>query len=79
MILALIKRKLILEPLHAHDSVLYSKPYSKKIDALKMPRGYQPPKFMKLVVRWRALTASFVVRKKWHLLGLSDWCTDLLV
>ncbi|KAM1980920.1 hypothetical protein ACFX15_037482 [Malus domestica] len=30
----------------SHDSVLYSKPYSKKIDALKMPRGYQPPKFM---------------------------------
>ncbi|KAM2711782.1 hypothetical protein EV1_031863 [Malus domestica] len=25
---------------------LYSKPYSKKIDALKMPMGYQPPKFM---------------------------------
>ncbi|KAM1600957.1 hypothetical protein ACFXTN_023335 [Malus domestica] len=30
----------------SHDSVLYSKPYSKKIDALKMPMGYQPPKFM---------------------------------
>ncbi|KAM2675582.1 hypothetical protein EV1_002329 [Malus domestica] len=30
----------------SHDSVLYSKPYSKKIDALKMPKGYQPPKFM---------------------------------
>ncbi|KAM1100373.1 hypothetical protein ACFX2B_006781 [Malus domestica] len=30
----------------SHDSVLYSKPYSKKIDALKMLRGYQPPKFM---------------------------------
>ncbi|KAM2431630.1 hypothetical protein ACFX1W_018922 [Malus domestica] len=30
----------------SHDFVLYSKPYSKKIDALKMPRGYQPPKFM---------------------------------
>ncbi|KAB2596966.1 hypothetical protein D8674_032416 [Pyrus ussuriensis x Pyrus communis] len=30
----------------SHDSVLYSKPYSKKNDALKMPRGYQPPKFM---------------------------------
>ncbi|KAM1005579.1 hypothetical protein ACFX1T_002459 [Malus domestica] len=27
-------------------SLFYSKPYSKKIDALKMPRGYQPPKFM---------------------------------
>ncbi|KAM0997666.1 hypothetical protein ACFX2C_007523 [Malus domestica] len=26
--------------------VLYSKPYSKKIDALKMLRGYQPPKFI---------------------------------
>ncbi|KAM2057975.1 hypothetical protein FF1_030430 [Malus domestica] len=25
---------------------LYSKPYSKKIEALRMPRGYQPPKFM---------------------------------
>ena len=24
----------------SHDSVLYSKPYSKKIDTLKMPRGY---------------------------------------
>ncbi|XP_070679331.1 uncharacterized protein [Malus domestica] len=31
---------------NSHDSVLYSKPYSKKIDALKMPRGYQPPKFV---------------------------------
>ncbi|KAM1639796.1 hypothetical protein COP1_009838 [Malus domestica] len=30
----------------SRDSVLYSKPYSKKIDVLKMPRGYQPPKFM---------------------------------
>ncbi|KAM1845263.1 hypothetical protein ACFX13_019585 [Malus domestica] len=30
----------------SHDSVLYSKPYSKKIDVLKMLRGYQPPKFM---------------------------------
>ncbi|KAM1444031.1 hypothetical protein ACFX2I_040232 [Malus domestica] len=30
----------------SHDSVLYSKPYSKKIDTLKMPRGYQSPKFM---------------------------------
>ncbi|XP_070672113.1 uncharacterized protein [Malus domestica] len=30
----------------SHDSVLYSKPYSKKIDALWMPSGYQPPKFM---------------------------------
>ena len=29
-----------------HDSMLYSKPYSKKIDALRMLRGYQPPKFM---------------------------------
>ncbi|KAM1568878.1 hypothetical protein TB2_033691 [Malus domestica] len=30
----------------SNTSELYSKPYSKKIDALKMPRGYQPPKFM---------------------------------
>ncbi|KAM1301887.1 hypothetical protein ACFX2H_012867 [Malus domestica] len=30
----------------SHTSLFYSKPYSKKIDALKMPRGYQPPKFM---------------------------------
>ncbi|KAM1626346.1 hypothetical protein TB2_014416 [Malus domestica] len=30
----------------SHTSLLYSKPYSKKIDALKMPRGYQLPKFM---------------------------------
>ncbi|KAM0981028.1 hypothetical protein TB2_013881 [Malus domestica] len=30
----------------SHTSSFYSKPYSKKIDALKMPRGYQPPKFM---------------------------------
>ncbi|KAM1812027.1 hypothetical protein ACFX12_028594 [Malus domestica] len=29
-----------------HTSMLYSKPYSKRIDALKMPMGYQPPKFM---------------------------------
>ncbi|KAM2812105.1 hypothetical protein COP1_044661 [Malus domestica] len=30
----------------SYTSGLYSKPYSKKIDALRMPRGYQPPKFM---------------------------------
>ncbi|KAM1985029.1 hypothetical protein ACFX16_013233 [Malus domestica] len=30
----------------SNTSGLYSKPYSKKIDALKMPMGYQPPKFM---------------------------------
>ncbi|KAM2280215.1 hypothetical protein ACFX1S_040960 [Malus domestica] len=30
----------------SHTSLFYSKPYSKKIDALKMPRDYQPPKFM---------------------------------
>ncbi|KAM1314218.1 hypothetical protein ACFX2F_018132 [Malus domestica] len=30
----------------SHTSSFYSKPYSKKIDALKMPMGYQPPKFM---------------------------------
>ncbi|KAM2177290.1 hypothetical protein ACFX1Q_036503 [Malus domestica] len=30
----------------SHASTLYSKPYSRKIDALKMPMGYQPPKFM---------------------------------
>ena len=30
----------------SYTSVLYSKPYSKRIDALRMPRGYQPPKFM---------------------------------
>ncbi|KAM2003997.1 hypothetical protein ACFX15_027502 [Malus domestica] len=30
----------------SNTSGLYSKPYSKKIDTLKMPRGYQPPKFM---------------------------------
>ncbi|KAM1078427.1 hypothetical protein ACFX19_026101 [Malus domestica] len=30
----------------SHTSLFYSKLYSKKIDALKMPRGYQPPKFM---------------------------------
>ncbi|KAM2542346.1 hypothetical protein TB2_021784 [Malus domestica] len=30
----------------SNTSGLYSKPYSKKIDALRMPKGYQPPKFM---------------------------------
>ncbi|KAM1813802.1 hypothetical protein ACFX11_027549 [Malus domestica] len=30
----------------SNTSGLYSKAYSKKIDALRMPRGYQPPKFM---------------------------------
>ncbi|KAM2167828.1 hypothetical protein ACFX1Q_037336 [Malus domestica] len=30
----------------SNTSGLYLKPYSKKIDALKMPSGYQPPKFM---------------------------------
>ncbi|KAM1728976.1 hypothetical protein ACFX12_019427 [Malus domestica] len=31
---------------NSHDSVLYSKPYSKRIYALRMPRDYQQPKFM---------------------------------
>ncbi|KAM2786819.1 hypothetical protein PS2_007667 [Malus domestica] len=30
----------------SYDSVLYSKPCSKKINTLRMPRGYQMPKFM---------------------------------
>ncbi|KAM2483252.1 hypothetical protein ACFX1W_040908 [Malus domestica] len=30
----------------SNTSGLYSKPYSKKIDALRMPKGYQLPKFM---------------------------------
>ncbi|KAM2903054.1 hypothetical protein COP2_002911 [Malus domestica] len=30
----------------SNTSEFYSKPYSKKIDALKMTKGYQPPKFM---------------------------------
>ncbi|KAM1553662.1 hypothetical protein ACFX12_006545 [Malus domestica] len=30
----------------SNTSGLYSKLYSKKIDALRMPKGYQPPKFM---------------------------------
>ncbi|KAM1915184.1 hypothetical protein ACFX13_035067 [Malus domestica] len=30
----------------SYASTLYSKPYSRKIDALRMPRGYQPLKFM---------------------------------
>ncbi|KAM1063519.1 hypothetical protein ACFX2A_028267 [Malus domestica] len=30
----------------SNTSGLYSKPYSKKIDALRIPRGYQSPKFM---------------------------------
>ncbi|KAM1315589.1 hypothetical protein ACFX2F_019333 [Malus domestica] len=33
----------------SHDFVLYSKLYYKRIDVLRMPRGYQPPKFMQLV------------------------------
>ncbi|KAL0420284.1 UNVERIFIED_CONTAM: hypothetical protein Slati_3051300 [Sesamum latifolium] len=27
------------------SSLTYSKPYTKRIDSLKMPMGYQPPKF----------------------------------
>ncbi|KAM2246588.1 hypothetical protein ACFXTI_007392 [Malus domestica] len=30
----------------SHASTLYSKPYSRKIDAFRMPMGYQPSKFM---------------------------------
>ncbi|KAM2374308.1 hypothetical protein ACFXTH_043238 [Malus domestica] len=30
----------------SHASTLYLKPYSRKIDALRMPKGYQPSKFM---------------------------------
>ncbi|KAM1597923.1 hypothetical protein PS2_032779 [Malus domestica] len=30
----------------SNTSGFYSKPYSKKIDTLKMPKGYQPPKFI---------------------------------
>jgi len=28
-----------------HKTHLYTKPYTKRIDALRMPHGYQPPKF----------------------------------
>ncbi|KAM1757464.1 hypothetical protein ACFX11_006714 [Malus domestica] len=28
------------------DALLYSNPYTKRIDSLWMPTGYQPPKFM---------------------------------
>ncbi|KAM1401550.1 hypothetical protein ACFX2F_028685 [Malus domestica] len=31
---------------NSHASTLYSKPYSRKIEALRMLKGYQPPKFM---------------------------------
>ena len=29
----------------SHKTHLYTKPYTKKIDAVCMPHGYQPPKF----------------------------------
>jgi len=29
----------------SHKTTLYTKPYTKRIDALRMPHGYQPPKF----------------------------------
>ena len=31
----------------SHKTHLYTKPYTKRIDALRMPHGYQPPKFNK--------------------------------
>ena len=27
------------------SSLMYSKPYTKRVDNLRMPAGYQPPKF----------------------------------
>ena len=30
----------------SQDTFIYSKPYSKRLDNLRMPTGYQPPKFM---------------------------------
>jgi len=32
----------------SHNSHLYTKPYTKRIDALCIPHGYQPPKFNKI-------------------------------
>ena len=29
----------------SHKTHRYSKPYTKRIDALRMPQGFQPPKF----------------------------------
>ena len=29
----------------SYKTHLHTKPYTKRIDALHMPRGYQPPKF----------------------------------
>jgi len=29
----------------SHKTHLYTKPYTKRVDALRMPHGYQPPKF----------------------------------
>jgi len=31
----------------AHITHLYTKPYTKRVDALYIPHGYQPPKFQK--------------------------------
>ena len=28
------------------SSLIYSKPYTKRIDNMRMPNGYQPPKFL---------------------------------
>ncbi|KAI5329465.1 hypothetical protein L3X38_028862 [Prunus dulcis] len=30
----------------SQDTFIYSKPYTKRLDNLRMPTGYQPPKFM---------------------------------
>ncbi|KAK4409375.1 hypothetical protein Sango_0010500 [Sesamum angolense] len=49
------------------SSLTYSKPYTPRIDSLKMPMGYQPPKFQQLIVKFvRSLKGNAF-----------DWYTDL--
>ncbi|KAL0419164.1 UNVERIFIED_CONTAM: hypothetical protein Sradi_1329900 [Sesamum radiatum] len=54
------------------SSLTYSKPYTPKIDGLKMPMGYQPPKFSNLMAR-------AILSSKWLILLKHATTRELMV
>ncbi|KAI5340154.1 hypothetical protein L3X38_019428 [Prunus dulcis] len=42
----------------SRDTLMYSKPYTRRMDNLQMPTGYQPPKFQ----HWDQMEREFLNR-----------------
>ncbi|KAL0300472.1 UNVERIFIED_CONTAM: hypothetical protein Scaly_3045300 [Sesamum calycinum] len=47
----------------SRSSLTYSKPYTPRIDSLKIPMGYQPPKFSNLMARATLSNTWFILLK----------------